>query len=206
MGNLGAQASKPVMECKAMLFKLFADIDVYDIEINTSDPDEIIRTVKLLEPTFGGINLEDIKAPECFYIEEKLNEIMNIPVFHDDQHGTAIVAGAGLINALIIAYKRIEKVKIVINGAGAAGIACTRHFIDLGAKKENIFLCDSQGVITTKRADNLNKYKSEFVQDTDKTSLEEIIKDADVFVGVSVKDILTPEMLRSMLSNPIFLP
>lgn len=203
LGDLGAQASKPVMEGKAMLFKLFADIDVYDIEINTKDPDEIIRTVKLLEPTFGGINLEDIKAPECFYIEENLNEIMNIPVFHDDQHGTAIVAGAGLINALIIAGKKIEAVKIVINGAGAAGIACALHFVDLGARKENIFLCDSQGVITTQRADTLNKYKLEFAQDTNKTSLEEIITDADVFVGVSVKDVLTPEMLRSMASNPI---
>ncbi|MCX8034951.1 MAG: malate dehydrogenase [Candidatus Dojkabacteria bacterium] len=203
LGDLGAQASKPVMEGKAMLFKLFADIDVYDIEINTKDPDEIIRTVKLLEPTFGGINLEDIKAPECFYIEEKLNEIMNIPVFHDDQHGTAIVAGAGLLNALIIANKKIEEVKIVINGAGAAGIACARHFVDIGAKKENIFLCDSQGVVTTNRTDNINKYKLEFAQDTSKTTLEEIIVDADVFVGVSVKDVLTPEMLRSMASNPI---
>lgn len=203
LGDLGAQASKPVMEGKAMLFKLFADIDVYDIEINTKDPDEIIRTAKLLEPTFGGINLEDIKAPECFYIEEKLNEIMNIPVFHDDQHGTAIVAGAGLLNALIIANKKIEEVKIVINGAGAAGIACARHFVDIGAKKENIFLCDSQGVVTTNRTDNINKYKLEFAQDTSKTTLEEIIVDADVFVGVSVKDVLTPEMLRSMASNPI---
>jgi malate dehydrogenase (oxaloacetate-decarboxylating)(NADP+) len=203
LGNLGALASKPVMEGKGVLFKRFADIDVFDIEINSNDPDKIIETVKLLEPTFGGINLEDIKAPECFYIEEKLIEIMDIPVFHDDQHGTAIISGAGLINALEIVNKKIDQIKVVFNGAGAAGIACAKHFLALGVKKENILMCDSNGVIYEGRKENMNKYKEFFAQKTNKRTLEDALKDADVFVGVSVKNCLTPQMLKSMAKNPI---
>lgn len=203
LGNLGPLASKPVMEGKGVLFKRFADIDVFDIEINTNDPDKIIEVVKLLEPTFGGINLEDIKAPECFYIEEKLIEIMDIPVFHDDQHGTAIISGAGLINALEITNKKIDEIKVVFNGAGAAGIACAKHFIDLGVKKENIIMCDSNGVIYKGRKENMNKYKEFFAIDTKLRTLEEAMRGADVFVGVSVKDCLTPQMLLSMNKNPI---
>ncbi|MFA6687526.1 MAG: malic enzyme-like NAD(P)-binding protein, partial [Desulfuromonas sp.] len=159
LGDIGALASKPVMEGKGVLFKRFADVDVFDIELDTKDSEEIIRTVKLLEPTFGGINLEDIKAPECFYIEEQLKKLMNIPVFHDDQHGTAIIANAGLINALEIIGKDISKIRIVVNGAGAAGIACANMAITLGAKKENMILCDSKGVIFKGRTEGMNLYK-----------------------------------------------
>ncbi|MCX8058210.1 MAG: malate dehydrogenase [Spirochaetes bacterium] len=203
LGNLGALASKPVMEGKAVLFKRFADIDVFDLEIDTKDPDKFIEIVKSLEPSFGGINLEDIKAPECFYIEEKLIELMNIPVFHDDQHGTAIIAGAGLINALEIVNKKIDEIKVVFNGAGAAGISCAKHFISLGVKKENIIMCDTNGVIYEGRKENMNKYKEYFSIKTNLRTLEEAIRGADVFVGVSVKDCLTPEMLKSMNNKPI---
>lgn len=203
LGNIGALASKPVMEGKGVLFKRFADIDVFDIELDTLDQDEIIRTVKLLEPTFGGINLEDIKAPECFYIEEQLKTQMNIPVFHDDQHGTAIIANAGLINALEIIGKDIKNVRIVVNGAGAAGIACANMAITLGAQLENMILCDSKGVIYKGRPEGMNPYKERLATEAKARTLEEAIQGADVFFGVSAKDIVTPEMVASMAPDPV---
>ncbi|KAA3655982.1 MAG: NADP-dependent malic enzyme [Calditrichaeota bacterium] len=203
LGDIGAAAGKPVMEGKGVLFKRFADIDVFDLELDTHDPDEIIRTVKMLEPTFGGINLEDIKAPECFYIEEELKKQMNIPVFHDDQHGTAIISGAGLLNALEIAGKKIEEVKIVFMGAGAAGIACAKFYIELGARLENIIMLDSKGVIYKGRKEGMNPYKEMFAQETDLRTLEEAMQDADVFAGVSVANVITKEMVKSMADQPI---
>ncbi|MDZ7260751.1 MAG: NADP-dependent malic enzyme [candidate division KSB1 bacterium] len=203
LGNIGALAGKPVMEGKGVLFKRFADVDVFDIELNTEDPDEIIRTVQLLEPTFGGINLEDIKAPECFYIEETLKKTMNIPVFHDDQHGTAIISGAALLNALELVGKKIDQVKVVFNGAGAAGIACANFYLKLGVKLENILMCDSKGVIYKGRTLGMNPYKERFAVETKKRTLAEAMIGADVFVGVSVKDAVTKEMVRSMADNPI---
>ena len=203
LGNIGALAGKPVMEGKGVLFKRFADVDVFDIELDTLDPDEIVKTVKLLEPTFGGINLEDIKAPECFYIEEKLQEILNIPVFHDDQHGTAIIANAGLINALEIIGKKIEEVKIVVNGAGAAGIACANMALTLGARLENLYLCDTKGVIYKGREEGMNDYKERLANDTSARELSEVMEGADVFFGVSVKGALTKEMVKSMNRDPI---
>ncbi len=203
LGDCGALASKPVMEGKGVLFKRFADVDVFDLELATSDPDEIIQTVKLLEPTFGGINLEDIKAPECFYIEEKLKKECQIPIFHDDQHGTAIISAAGLINALEIADKKIDAVKVVFNGAGAAGIACARLFVALGVRKENILMCDSRGVIYHGREGVTTAGKKEFAANTEARSLADALHGADVFVGVSVKDCVTDEMLCSMNDAPI---
>ncbi len=204
LGNIGALAGKPVMEGKGILFKRFADIDVFDLEMDTEDPDRFIDAVKLLEPTFGGINLEDIKAPECFYIEETLTREMNIPVFHDDQHGTAIISGAGLLNALELVGKKLEEVKIVISGAGAAGIACANLYMDLGATVNNIFMVDSKGVLCNARGDSdTNKYKKPFYKDTECKSLENILVGADVFVGLSKKDLLTPEMVKTMAPNPI---
>ncbi|MGE4344765.1 MAG: NADP-dependent malic enzyme [Geoalkalibacter sp.] len=203
LGDIGALAGKPVMEGKGVLFKTFADVDVFDIELDTKDPDELIRTVKLLEPTFGGINLEDIKGPECFYIEEQLQEILNIPVFHDDQHGTAIIAAAGLINALEVIGKKLEDIRIVVNGAGAAGIACAKLAIDMGARPENVMLADSKGVIYKGRTAGMNPYKERYAVDTDARSLEDAVKGADVFFGVSVKGALTNEMLASMAPDPI---
>ncbi len=203
LGDIGALAGKPVMEGKGVLFKRFADVDVFDIELDTKDPDEIIRTVKLLEPTFGGINLEDIKGPECFYIEEELKKTMNIPVFHDDQHGTAIIANAGLINALEIIGKKIEDVRIVVNGAGAAGIACANMALTLGARKENLYLCDSKGVIFTGRTEGMNEYKERLANDTEFRTLEDAMAGADVFFGVSVKGAVTREMVASMAKDPI---
>jgi len=203
LGNLGALASKPVMEGKGLLFKKLAGIDVFDLELDCSSSDLLIQIIKSLEPTFGAINLEDIKAPECFYIEEKLNQIMNIPVFHDDQHGTAIVVGAGIVNALWLVNKSINQVKVVINGAGAAGIACAQHLVNLGVAKNNIYLCDSMGVIYQGRTENMNTYKEIWVTDINARSLAEVIVGADVFIGLSVKDVLTPEMLLSMNNNPI---
>ena len=203
LGNIGPLAGKPVMEGKGVLFKRFADIDVFDLEVNSQDPDEVIRVVQLLEPTFGGINLEDIKAPECFYIEERLRETMNIPVFHDDQHGTAIISGAGLINALALAGKKIQDVKIVMNGAGAAGIACAKFYMELGARKENIIMFDSRGVIYKGRKKGMNPYKEFFAIENGDLTLEEALKGADVFVGVSVANILTREMVKSMADHPI---
>jgi malate dehydrogenase (oxaloacetate-decarboxylating)(NADP+) len=203
LGNIGALAGKPVMEGKGVLFKSFADIDVFDIEIDTKDPDELIRTVKLLEPTFGGINLEDIKGPECFYIEEKLQELMDIPVFHDDQHGTAIIAIAGMVNALEIVGKKVEEAKIVINGAGAAGIACANMAITMGIDRQNVILCDSKGVIYEGRTEGMNEYKERLAAKTDARTLADALVDADFFFGVSVKGALTPEMLLSMAKDPI---
>ncbi len=203
LGNRGALASKPVMEGKGVLFKRFADVDVFDIEINTEDPDKIIEIVKLLEPTFGGINLEDIKAPECFYIENRLKEICDIPVFHDDQHGTAIIAGAGLLNALEIIGKKIDEIRVVFSGAGAAGISCARFFVSLGVKRENIVMCDSRGVIYKNREMGMNPQKEEFAVDTKLRTLEEAMEGADVFMGVSSKDLVSPQMLLSMNKDPI---
>lgn len=203
LGNLGAEAAKPVMEGKGLLFKQLAGIDVFDLELDCSDPDLLIQIVKALEPTFGGVNLEDIKAPECFYIEEKLKQVMRIPVFHDDQHGTAIVVGAGIINALLLANKNINQIKVVINGAGAAGIACAQHLVNLGVAKNNIYMCDSLGVIYRGRTENMNKYKEIWAVETNLRSLADVLVGADVFIGLSVKDVLTPEMLLSMNDNPI---
>lgn len=203
LGDIGALASKPVMEGKGVLFKRFADVDVFDIELDTKDQEEIVRTVKLLEPTFGGINLEDFKAPECFYIEEQLKERMNIPVFHDDQHGTAIIANAGLLNALEIIGKDIGKIRIVVNGAGAAGIACANMAITLGAKQENMILCDSKGVIYKGRKEGMNPYKERLATESDARTLEEAMDGADVFFGVSAKDAVTPEMVASMAADPV---
>jgi malate dehydrogenase (oxaloacetate-decarboxylating)(NADP+) len=203
LGNIGALAGKPVMEGKAVLFKRFADVDVFDLELNTEDPDQIIETVRLLEPTFGGINLEDIKAPECFYIEEKLIESMSIPVFHDDQHGTAIISGAGLLNAMEISGKAIRNTRMVVMGAGAAGIACAKIFVRLGMKKENLVMLDSKGVIHTSREEGMNPYKAEFATQESCRTLEEAIRDADIFVGLSKANLLTESMLKSMGPKPI---
>lgn len=201
LGNIGPEASKPVMEGKGVLFKKFADIDVFDIEIKTEDPQEFIKTVKALEPTFGGINLEDIKSPECFAIEQELKKEMNIPVFHDDQHGTAIISGAALLNALQLTKKKIETIKLVINGAGASAVACGRLFKNLGAK--NILMCDSQGVIYKGRTEGMNPYKSEFAAETKDRTLADAMKGADVFVGLSVAAAVTQKMVQSMNEKPI---
>ncbi len=203
LGDIGALAGKPVMEGKGVLFKSFADIDVFDIEIDSKDPDEIIRTVKLLEPTFGGINLEDIKGPECFYIEEKLIELMDIPVFHDDQHGTAIISSAGMINALEIVGKDIKDVKMVVNGAGASGISCANLAIVMGIDKNNVILCDTKGVIYKGRTQGMNEYKERLAAETPDRTLADAVKNADIFFGLSSKGALTPEMLKSMAPNPI---
>ncbi len=203
LGDIGPLGAKPVMEGKGVLFKRFADVDVFDIELDTKDPKEIIRTVQLLEPTFGGINLEDIKAPECFEIEETLKETMNIPVFHDDQHGTAIISGAALLNALTLVDKKIDELKVVYNGAGAAGIACAELFVDLGVRRENTMMCDSKGVIYKGRTAGMNKYKERFALDTERRTLADAMEGADVFVGVSVKDAVTQDMVRSMARDPI---
>ena len=203
LGNIGPLAAKPVMEGKAVLFKRFADLDVFDIEVNTDDPDEFVRIVAALEPTFGGINLEDIKAPQCFYIEEKLKQRMSIPVFHDDQHGTAIISGAALLNAVELAGKDLSEVRVVINGAGAAGIACAKMYVQLGVNKENVTLIDSRGVIYKGRTEGMNPYKQEFASDIKARTLEEAARDADVLVGLSVKGAFTPEMVKRMPKNPI---
>jgi malate dehydrogenase (oxaloacetate-decarboxylating)(NADP+) len=202
LGDIGAHASKPVMEGKGLLFKIFADIDVFDIEVDTTDVDEFVRTVKAISPTFGGINLEDIKAPQCFEIEERLKAELDIPVMHDDQHGTAIISAAGLVNAVELAGKKLDEIILVVNGAGAAAVACSKLYIALGVKKENIVMCDSKGVIHSGRTD-LNKYKKEFVTDRKIKTLAEAMKNADVFVGLSVADVVTSEMLLSMAKNPI---
>ncbi|MCK4277777.1 MAG: NADP-dependent malic enzyme [Desulfurellaceae bacterium] len=201
LGNIGAVAAKPVMEGKGVLFKKFADVDVFDIEVDTEDPDELICTVKRLEPTFGAVNLEDIKAPECFYIEEKLKEIMNIPVFHDDQHGTATITGAALLNALEIAKKDIRNIKIVVSGAGAAGLACADYFKRLGANE--IIVCDSKGVIYKGRKESMNPYKEKFAAETQARTLEQAMRGADAFLGVSAPHIVNKEMVRTMGKPPI---
>lgn len=202
LGDIGALAGKPVMEGKALLFKIFAGIDCFDIEVDEKDPDKFIEIVKAISPTFGGINLEDIKAPECFEIERRLKEECTIPVMHDDQHGTAIISAAGLINALEIQGKKIGDVKLVVNGAGAAAVSCTRLYIALGVKPENVVMCDSKGVINDKRT-NLNPQKREFATSRDINTLAEAMVGADVFLGLSVKDVVTPEMLKSMAPKPI---
>ena len=203
LGNLGALASKPVMEGKAVLFKRFADVNAIDIELDTEDPDEIIQAVRLMAPTFGGINLEDIKAPECFIIESRLKEICDIPVFHDDQHGTAVICAAGLINALELSGKRIQDVKIVLNGAGAAGIACLELLKTMGARNENCIMCDTKGVIYQGRTEGMNQWKSAHAVRTDLRTLEEAMKGADVFLGVSAKGAVTQDMVLSMAENPV---
>ena len=202
LGDIGALAGKPVMEGKGLLFKIFAGIDCFDIEVNEKDPEKFIQVVKAIAPTFGGINLEDIKAPECFEIERRLKEECNIPVMHDDQHGTAIISAAGLLNALELQGKKIEDVRLVVNGAGAAAVSCTRLYVALGVNPKNIVMCDSKGVINTKRG-NLSPQKAEFATDRDITTLAEAMVDADVFLGLSVKDVVTTEMVQSMAKNPI---
>ena len=203
LGDIGALAGKPVMEGKGVLFKRFADVNVFDLEVNSHNPEDIIKLCQLLEPTFGGINLEDIKAPECFYIEETLRKTMKIPVFHDDQHGTAIISGAALLNALEFAGKAIDKVKVVFNGAGAAGIACAEHYVRLGVKHENIVLCDTKGVVYKGRRNGMNAYKERFACETTLRTLADAMRGADVFVGCSVKGVVSVEMLRSMAERPI---
>jgi len=203
LGDIGALAGKPVMEGKAVLFKRFANVDVFDIELDTHDPDEVIKVCQLLEPTFGAINLEDIKAPECFYIEETLKKTMKIPVFHDDQHGTAIISGAALLNGLEVVGKDISKVRVVVNGAGAAGFACAEHYVRLGVKRENVILCDTKGVVYKGRTQGMNPYKERFAIDTKLRTLAEVLVDADVVLGLSVKGAITPDMVRSMAARPI---
>ncbi|HLJ46920.1 MAG TPA: NADP-dependent malic enzyme [Bryobacteraceae bacterium] len=203
LGNIGALAGKPVMEGKGVLFKRFADIDVFDLELDTKDPKEIIRTCQILEPTFGGINLEDIKAPDCFEVEEELRRTMKIPVFHDDQHGTAIISGAALINSLILVNKKIEEVRVVFNGAGASAISCAEHAIHLGVRRENILMCDSHGVIFKGRTEGMNRYKERFAADTTQRTLIEAMDGADVIFGLSVAGAVSPEMLKKMADRPI---
>jgi len=203
LGNLGALASKPVMEGKSVLFKRFADVNSIDVELDTEDPEAFINAVKLMGPTFGGINLEDIKAPECFIIEQRLKEEMDIPVFHDDQHGTAVICAAGLLNALRISGKKIEDVQIVLNGAGAAGIACLELLKAMGAKHNNCIMCDTKGVIYQGRTEGMNQWKSAHAAQTELRTLEEAMKNADVFLGVSVKGAVTPAMVASMADNPV---
>ncbi len=202
LGNIGPEASKPVMEGKGVLFKIFADIDVFDLELNADDPELFIQTVKALEPTFGGINLEDIKSPECFEIERRLKEELDIPIMHDDQHGTAIITAAALLNALELVGKKIEEVNVVFNGAGASAISCARLYIACGVKPENLMMLDSTGVISTKR-DDLNDHKTEFARDTHKVTLEEAVDGADVFVGLSKGGVLKKKMVKSMAKDPI---
>jgi malate dehydrogenase (oxaloacetate-decarboxylating)(NADP+) len=202
LGDRGALASKPVMEGKGVLFKRFADVDVFDIEVDTHDPDEVIRVAKAIAPTFGGINLEDIKAPECFYIEETLKEMLDIPVFHDDQHGTAIISSAALANALELVGKKHSQIKMVISGAGASAISCAKLAMRWGVKKKNILMLDSKGVIYRGRTEGMNKYKEEFAAETDRRTLADAVRGADVFYGLSVANVLTPEMVRTMGERP----
>jgi malate dehydrogenase (oxaloacetate-decarboxylating)(NADP+) len=203
LGNIGPLAGKPVMEGKGVLFKRFADVDVFDIEVASEKPEEVIRVCQLLEPTFGGINLEDIKAPECFVIEETLKATMKIPVFHDDQHGTAIISAAGLLNALELVGKRIEEVKIVFNGAGAAAISCAELYIRLGARRENVVMVDTKGVVFKGRATGMNKYKDRLATERPARTLEDAVRGSDVLVGLSVKGAFTQDMIRSMNHDPI---
>jgi malate dehydrogenase (oxaloacetate-decarboxylating)(NADP+) len=202
LGDIGAMAGKPVMEGKGLLFKVFADIDVFDIEVDEKDPKKLIEFCRQIAPTFGGINLEDIKSPECFEVETELKKILDIPVFHDDQHGTAIISAAGLLNALEITGKKIEDIKMVVCGAGAAAISCSRLYVSLGVKRENIAMADSKGIINRKRKD-LNKYKQEFVTDRDIDTLEQALVGADLFLGLSAACMMSKEMLASMAKNPI---
>ena len=203
LGNIGALAGKPVMEGKGVLFKRIADIDVFDLEVATADPEEFIRAVKLLEPTFGGINLEDIKAPECFEIERRLKAEMAIPVFHDDQHGTAIISGAALANALALTNRRFDEAKIVFSGAGAAALSCAKLYLKLGARRENVVICDRQGVVYRGRGEDMDPYKAELAVDTPARTLGEALQGADVFIGLSVAGVVSPEMIRGMAPDPI---
>ena len=203
LGDIGAIAGKPVMEGKGVLFKRFAGIDVFDIELKTKDPDEIVKACQLLEPTFGGINLEDIKAPECFYIEETLKKTMKIPVFHDDQHGTAIITGAALLNAVELTGKKLDRIKVVINGAGASGIATAEHYVCMGVKRENVTLVDTKGIVYKGRKEGMNPYKERFAQQTSLRTLAEAVKGADLLLGLSVKGAFTQEMIASMAPNPL---
>ncbi|MFQ3580833.1 MAG: NADP-dependent malic enzyme [Chloracidobacterium sp.] len=205
LGNIGALAGKPVMEGKGVLFKRFADIDVFDLELATEDPDELIRTLKILEPTFGGINLEDIKAPECFYIEQRLREELDIPVFHDDQHGTAIISSAAIINALELVGKSLDRVKIVFSGAGASAMGCARMYKKFGVRPENILMCDTKGVIYRGRAEGMNEHKAEFAVETEARTLADAMVGADVFIGLSAKGMVTADMLKTMADRPIVL-
>jgi len=202
LGDIGAMAGKPVMEGKGLLFKVFADVDVFDIEVNEKDPVKLIEFCRQIAPTFGGINLEDIKAPECFEVETELKKILDIPVFHDDQHGTAIISAAALLNSLEITGRKIENIRLVVCGAGAAAISCSRLYVSLGVKRENIVMCDSKGVINKKRKD-LNKYKQEFVTARDLDTLEQAVVGADLFLGLSAACMMSKEMLASMADNPI---
>jgi malate dehydrogenase (oxaloacetate-decarboxylating)(NADP+) len=202
LGDIGAMAGKPVMEGKGLLFKVFADVDVFDIEVDEKDPEKLIRICAAIAPTFGGINLEDIKAPECFEVETRLKAMLDIPVFHDDQHGTAIISGAGLINALEITGKKIDEIKMVVCGAGAAAISCSRLYLSLGVRKENIIMVDSKGAVNNKRTD-LNKYKQEFITERDIDTLAQAVNGADLFLGLSAANMMTKEMLASMAENPI---
>jgi malate dehydrogenase (oxaloacetate-decarboxylating)(NADP+) len=202
LGDIGTLAGKPVMEGKGLLFKVFADIDVFDIEVNEKDPVKLIEFCRQIAPTFGGINLEDIKAPECFEVETELKKILDIPVFHDDQHGTAIISAAGLLNSLEITGRKIENLKIVVCGAGAAAISCSRLYVALGVRRENIVMCDSKGVINKKRKD-LNKYKQEFITGRDLDTIDQAIIGADMFLGLSAACMMSKEMLASMADNPI---
>ncbi len=206
LGDIGAAAGKPVMEGKGVLFKRFADVDVYDIELDIRDPDELIRIVKAMEPTFGGINLEDIKAPECFYIEDRLKKEMQIPVFHDDQHGTAIISGAALLNACEIQNKKLQECRIVISGAGAAAISCALHYENLGAKHENIIMCDRKGVLRDGRDGISDSNKRYFFSSDKARTLGEALKDADIFVGLSAGNIVTPDMIKKMAPHPVLFP
>jgi malate dehydrogenase (oxaloacetate-decarboxylating)(NADP+) len=203
LGNIGPLASKPVMEGKGVLFKRFADVDVFDVEIASEDPQDVIRVCQLIAPTFGGINLEDIRAPECFAIEEELVRTLEIPVFHDDQHGTAIISGAALLNALEITGRRIHETRVVFSGAGASGIACARLYRDLGVRSENIVLCDSRGVVHRGRREGMNPYKEQFATERPERTLAEALRGADVFVGVSSAGLVTPDMVREMAKNPV---
>lgn len=203
LGNIGALAGKPVMEGKGVLFKRFADIDVFDLEVDCNDPTKLIEIVASLEPTFGGINLEDIKAPECFEIEQTLKKRMRIPVFHDDQHGTAIISGAALINAAEIQGKKLETMRVVFSGAGAAAISCARHYIQLGVKPDNLLLVDSKGVVYKGRTIGMNKYKESFAVETSCRTLEDAMKGADLFAGLSMGGLVSPAMVKSMAANPI---
>src|SRR6266487_2036314 len=202
LGDIGPEAGKPVMEGKGVLFKIFADIDVFDIEINEKDPEKFVQIVRALEPTFGGINLEDIKAPECFYIEKKLKEELNIPIMHDDQHGTAIISAAALLNALEIQKKKIEKVKFVVNGAGAAAIACMTLYEALGARHENFLVFDRKGVLHKGRS-GLDEMKQKYANAKDEMTLDQAMKDADVFIGLSSGNVVSADMIKNMAKNPI---
>ncbi|MBN2189357.1 MAG: malate dehydrogenase, partial [Chitinispirillaceae bacterium] len=203
LGDIGPLAGKPVMEGKGVLFKRFADIDVFDIELAAKDPAEIVRAVRLMEPTFGGINLEDIKAPECFTIEEELKRTMGIPVFHDDQHGTAIISGAALLNAAELQGKRLADMRIVFSGAGAAAVSCALHYLRLGIKRENILLVDSSGVVYKGRQKGMNRYKEQFAAETNRRTLAEAMEGADLFAGLSVGGLVKPEMVESMAGRPV---